>query len=408
MAAGFTSCLLRLRALARRVLGYPFVRNVNAAKRGAGGRRCLMVNLSTPFVRPPDHPSFLAHQNMGQARMMATALGEAGYEVDVADVRSFRIPAPAAPYDLILTHHPALEMIRRQFSDETTVVYLATGMAHAEHNRRVEARRADLERRRGCRIPPFAVNAESVSVLSRADALAGLGNAATTGTWSTCFGGPAFFFDNSGFEWIRPARQAAPDRARHFLFFGGVDQVRKGLDLLLDVFPALPDLHLHVAGHYALEREFCACYREELYRTSNVHLHGDIRVGSPDWESLIGQCAFAILPTCSEGQAGSVTQTMHAGLVPVVTPAAGLDVKPFGVELPGEPLPVLAETLARLAAFPPAGMDRLREATLAAARTRFSEAAFLARWREIAGQMAELDRRRRPGAGALHDKVASA
>lgn len=323
--------------------------------------------------------------------MIATALGEAGYVVDVADVRAARIPRGAGPYSLILTHHPSLELIQAHLHEDTRVVYLATGMQHSEHNRLVNARRVALEMRRRCRIPAYTVNDEKMSILARADAIAGFGNQATMGTWADVFAGPIHFFDNSGFGWIRPQAEPAPDCSRHFLFFGSVDQVRKGLDLLLETFPYWPDLHLHVAGYYAREPEFCECYRQELYETPNIHLHGEIEVGSAQWQFLVTQCAYVILPSCSEGQAGSVIQAMHAGLIPVVTLATGLDVACCGEMLPDEPEPVLKETVRRLADMPAEALSHRRREVLATARTKYSETAFLARWREIARNLAGVD-----------------
>ena len=380
------------RAKIRRILGYPFVRNVNGVKAEAGKRRCLMVYLSLPFTRRSNHPSFLTHQNLGQAKMMALALGEAGYVVDVADLRSPRIPNSAGSYDMILTHHPSLALIQNHLTADTTVIYLASCMHPVEHNRLVNARRVALEKRRQCRIPPFEVNDERITVLSRADAITGFGNQSTMGTWSNVFPLPLYCFNNSGFEWIRPAVKVAHDYAYHFLFLGSVDQIRKGLDLLLEVFPKHPDWHLHVAAHYDLEPEFCACYHRELHHTANIHLHGVVVIGSREWDSLIKQCAFVILPSCSEGQAGSVIQAMYAGLIPVVTPTTGIDVEAFGVLLPNDPLPVLTDTLAHLAMMPTAELNRRRKATLMAAHIQYSEVAFQARWNEIVQSMTGIGR----------------
>lgn len=395
MFSRIQSRLAWLRASVRQALGYPFVRNVNRAAEGSGCRRCLLVYLSPPFTRPPGHPSFLLHQNLGQAKIMASVLDEAGYSIDVADVRSRRLPASAGVYDLIVTHHPSFKFISGHLSEQTVVAYLAAGMHHAVHNRLVTARLDALESRRHCRIPPFALHDEAMTVLTRADAVTGFGNRVTMGTWENAFQGTLYPFNNSGFGWIRPAAAPACDFARHFLFFGSTDQVRKGLDLLLEVFPRHPGLHLHVAGYYGREPEFCACYRRELYHVPTIHLHGEVVIGSPVWESLIRQCAFVILPSCSEGQAGSVVQAMLAGLIPVVTPAVGLDVEPFGVLLPDDPLPVLDATVERLAMIPAGDLSRLRDETLKAARARYSESAFFSRWREIVRDLSCLGRSRR-------------
>ncbi len=42
------------------------------------------------------------------------------------------------------------------------------------------------------------------------------------------------------------------------------------------------------------------------------------------------QCAFCILPSCSEGQSQSVLEAMNQGLVPLVSRMAGVDMGNFG------------------------------------------------------------------------------
>jgi glycosyltransferase involved in cell wall biosynthesis len=379
----FNIKLSQARALIRKLWGYPFIRNVYGVDCGEGRPRCLLVYLSVPFTRSSNHPSFLTHQNLSRAKMMASVLNTSGYVVDVADVRSAHLPRSCGVYDLIVTHQSSLEFLEGHFDDHSVVVYLATGLPHAEQNRRVKDRLAALEKRRHCLLPMVAVADEVMSVLARADAITGTGSFAGKTAWESVFSGPVHLFNNHGFGWIRPAEVMDDDSGRHFLFLGSVNQVLKGLDQLLDTFSQLPDFHLHIAGYYEKEYDFCACYKQELYQTPNIHGHGYIVIGSPQWDALVRRCAFVILPSCSEGQAGAVVQAMHAGLIPVVTPGVGIDAGAFGVMLPEDPFPVLGETVVRLGLMPPEALQKLRKATLTAAHEQYSEASFSKRWREI-------------------------
>ncbi len=386
LICSFTS---RVRGQLRRMLGYPFLRNVNGWKGEGAPRRCLMVYLALPFTRSPTHPSFLSHQNLGQSKLMAKAFGDAGFVVDVADFRDPRIPVSTWVYDVIITHHPSLEVISHVVGPSTQVVYLATGMCHAEQNRRLQIRLDALERRRGFRIPMFVKNDEQMTVMKRADAIVAFGTPDTMGIWEREYMVPVHYFNNSGFDWIRPAESMHMDCTRHFLFFGGVNQVLKGLDLVLEAFSVRPNLHLHVAGYYDQEPEFCACYEHEMLHLPNIHMHGVVVIGSAKWNSLISQCAFMVLPSCSESQVGSVIQGMFAGMVPVVTSAAGIDVRSCGFELPDDVEAGLGSMLDRLSELPDFEWVARREKVLMTAKNCYSQKVFFDRWRAISKGFAE-------------------
>jgi glycosyltransferase involved in cell wall biosynthesis len=163
-------------------------------------------------------------------------------------------------------------------------------------------------------------------------ALVGVGNAHTIGTWAPVFEGPIYPFDTQALE--VPELPGDPKdfgaARRHYLFLASRPQIHKGLDLLLEIFPRTPDLHLYVCSDFKDEPDFCACFRRELFETPNVHPVGRVDVASPDFQALARTCAYVIHPSCSEGQAGAVTQGMHAGLVPLVTRESGVDTEGLG------------------------------------------------------------------------------
>lgn len=94
------------------------------------------------------------------------------------------------------------------------------------------------------------------------------------------------------------------DAKKHFLWFGSSRLIHKGLDLLLEIFKELPDLHLHVCGPINNELKFKDIYYEELYNTKNIHTYGFINIQSKSFKGIINKCAFIIFPSCSEGGGG--------------------------------------------------------------------------------------------------------
>jgi glycosyltransferase involved in cell wall biosynthesis len=174
---------------------------------------------------------------------------------------------------------------------------------------------------------------------------------------------------------------------RNYLCFGGDSPIVRGLDLLLEIFPKHPDLHLHVCGGFRTDPDFCATYREALDETPNVHAVGYVPIDDPRFYDLIRRCAWMIYPTASEGQSGSVVQCMHAGIIPIVTREAGLDVQDFGFVLADDSLAEIERTIRRLAATPEAEcLDRTRRTRTAAERD-FSEGAFAKRWEAILDEL---------------------
>ena len=172
-----------------------------------------------------------------------------------------------------------------------------------------------------------------------------------------------------------------------FLFFASGSQVRKGLGLLLEVFPKHPDFDLYICSSFEYERDFCRCYHKELSETSNIHPVGWIRVNSESFYNLVQRCAYVILPTCSDASTGSVVQCMMAGLIPVVTQEAGIDTEDFGITLADDSLGEIEKTIRELSELPESWHRERSTRTRKVAEEKFSEKAFVNRWREIIGDI---------------------
>ena len=112
----------------------------------------------------------------------------------------------------------------------------------------------------------------------------------------------------------------------HFLWFGGIGFIHKGLDLLLEVFRDLPDFHLHICGQLEKEKRFCDFYRKELFETKNIHTYGYVDILSNEFDEILSKCAFCVLPSVSEGPGISMTTAIgNGGLIPIASHAVGTD-----------------------------------------------------------------------------------
>ncbi|MEM1995638.1 MAG: glycosyltransferase [Thermoplasmatales archaeon] len=371
----------KARVTAREILGYPVLYNVNRVDEKDYNKRALLIYLVKPFLIKDDDPRFLLHQNLRQCKQIASVLGEFGYVVDVADVKD-RTFKPSKRYDLVISHRVDIEP---EIFGDALKIYLFTGINHIVHNQNVRRRFQMLYQRRRCLIPPYPIHTENMPYVKGADALVGFGNDFCRETWREVFEGPIYTFNNYGFQEIQFMFEDKDFNVarKNFLFFGSVDQVRKGLDLLLDIFPKHPELNLYICSRFEGEKEFCKCYASELWKTPNIHPIGWVTVLSQQFYELVRKCAYVILPTCSEGSVGSVVQCMWGGLIPIVTKEATIDTEDFGITLTNDSLEEIEKTVLELAGLPEKWHREHSIRTRRVAEEKYSEEAFISRWREI-------------------------
>ncbi len=360
---------------------------MNGAPARPSERLALLVYRMQSFLEPPDSPWFRGHQNRVRSVQLARLLGEFGYVVDVADaldVSEGRFK-PTRQYEVILSARSEDACFHTRLTRGALRLFLATTASHPVHNRNVRRRLAMLSERRGCSIRHRRHYSEAMPFVESADAIIGVGNAAMLETWRAASRAKLYPFNNHGYDDTRFVFEAKDfsSARKNFFFFASGSQIQKGLDLLLEIFPRHPDLHLYVCSGFFREQDFCECYKKELFETPNVHPTGWIAVNSPRFYGMAQNCAYIIYPSCSEGQAGSVVQCMWAGLIPIVTREANLEVEDFGVLFANDSLAEIERVIVELASLPE---DWHRERSLAsrkAAEEKYSEAEFLRRWREI-------------------------
>lgn len=107
-----------------------------------------------------------------------------------------------------------------------------------------------------------------------------------------------------------------------FVMFGASGLVRKGVDILIEVFEKHPDWELILCDR-DISSKLSALGYEKL--PTNVHDYGFVDIESEDAIDLFNKCRFIILPSCTEAPSSAILTGMRHGLIPVVTSGIGLD-----------------------------------------------------------------------------------
>jgi glycosyltransferase involved in cell wall biosynthesis len=125
------------------------------------------------------------------------------------------------------------------------------------------------------------------------------------------------------------------ERSRnHFLWLSSAGFVHKGLDLVLEAFIEMTDHDLTICGPLEEEKAFQDAYYDMLYRAPNIHAEGWVDISGSRFLELTKNSIAVVYPSCSEGGGGSVVSCMHAGLIPIVSREASVDVhESFGLVL---------------------------------------------------------------------------
>lgn len=278
--------------------------------------------LTQPFLAgTPPH----THQNVWQMKELAKCIGEHRYDVDVVDAFAERA-AITDRYDLIVDIHPKATSL---YSDHLTadcikIAYMTS--SHSAHRNSSERRRLDdLERRRGVRLlPRRQMEPINDTWLRLADGMFFLGNQRNLSTYGENHPPHVHFIKNTGYDFLTP-KYFMGKNPNSFLFIASGGQVHKGLDLILEAFAGRPHLELFVCSLFAEEGDFCSTYNRELYKTSNIHPVGYVDIGDRMFRDIADVCSFALLPSCSEANAGSVLTAMSAGVIPIVSRECGFE-----------------------------------------------------------------------------------
>jgi len=292
----------------------------------------LLCYINKGFFLKPGEAVPNEHTNNWESLQIANTFRELGYQVDVISENNEHF-VPAKHYAFFVGNRINFDRIA-EFLNEDCVKILHIDTAHwLFHNTAEHRRLLALQQRRGFTLPTRRSLRPNLAI-EHADYATILGNDFTIETYRYA-NKPMYRVPISTpalYPW--PEDKDFGRSRKHFLWLSSAGFVHKGLDLVLEAFAEMPDYDLTVCGPLDEEKNFTRAYYDMLYQTPNVHTEGWIDIGSSRFLELAKNCIGVIYPTCSEGGGGSVISCMHAGLIPIVSREASVDVnESFGLVL---------------------------------------------------------------------------
>ncbi len=300
-------CLSKKNVIAKNVLSDNYRHNA------------LLVYITEPFIIGVKD----THQNSWQVIEIAKAISKFGYNVDVCDY-NYNKSDFNKKYDLLIDLHPRDNAVYNKFlkPDCIKIAYL-TGSNTSFSNIAEQKRIDDVCRRRNIKLIPRRQAPLISKRIESYDAAFFIGNEYNLRTFSEFKMPPVYFIKNTGYDFNFSNEKR---KANNFMFLGSAGQVHKGLDLLLEVFAEkCKDCNLYVCSSFENESDFCEAYEKELYNTSNIYSIGFVDIKSDKFKEIAEKCAYMIMPSCSEGIAGSVLTAMSAGMIPIVSRECGFE-----------------------------------------------------------------------------------
>lgn len=282
-------------------------------------RTALLVYVTEPFITGMNN----THQNSWQVIEIARVISKFGYNVDVCDY-NYNKSDFNKKYDLLIDLHPRDNAVYNKFlkPDCIKIAYL-TGSNTSFSNVAEQKRINDVYRRRNIKLIPRRQAPLISKRIENYDAIFFIGNEYNLKTYSEFKMPPVYFIKNTGYDFNFGNEKR---KANNFMFLGSAGQVHKGLDLLLEIFAQkCRDCNLYVCSSFENESDFCEAYKHELYNTSNIHPIGFVDIKSDKFKEIAEKCAYMIMPSCSEGIAGSVLTAMSAGMIPIVSRECGFE-----------------------------------------------------------------------------------
>ena len=271
------------------------------------------------------------HTNAYEVTAMAEVYRDLGFRVEIIDWNNTAY-VPSADCRIAIDIHGNLERWQGALPSDCKRVLHATGPHWLFWNHAELARLQAVQARKGVALKPRR-QVEPSRGLEVADEVVVLGNEFTRQTFLFGRKPTTRVPLSSAYEFAWPAERDFENARKRFLWVGSYGMVHKGLDLALDAFAGMPDLELTVCGRPEKEEDFYHLYEGQLLKTPNIRLHGWLDMATPDFVEIARTHAGVIYPSSAEGGAGSVIHCMHAGMLPVCTTEASIDLGDFGVHV---------------------------------------------------------------------------
>jgi hypothetical protein len=269
-----------------------------------------------------DYPNIRFFNICGLTYEIIKALNSKGYSVDIVDCG---IPGfePQKPYDFFLGHAGHTRSILDRLPKGTFVMNYASGAYWKEFNRMSQERYDNFCRRKG--LPPVRDFVRSFRgteqgeeyLVRRADATF-LSGPRTVATYAGVAKGMSLLYLGAYVEkdYLVEDRDFEAGQKNFIYVMGTGGNVQKGMDLLLEAFARMPDLHLYI--YCKVEEEVRRAYRLEL-ALPNIHFvyhysKGPLR---SRMRKLLKKINFTISAPMDSGPGTALLGSLGIGLIPV-------------------------------------------------------------------------------------------
>jgi glycosyltransferase involved in cell wall biosynthesis len=292
----------------------------------------LISYIVEPFLLKSGKPLPNSHTHYWECYQMAQTFLDMGYCVDVIQFYN-DIFLPQKKYAFFIETRWNLDRCAPFLNKDCIKIFHADTADTLFQNAAEASRLLALQQRRGVTLLPRR-NERPNQGLEYADCATVLGNEFTMNTLK--YAQKPLYRVPLSTQVVYPWSEEKDFDAcrKNFLWFGSNGLVHKGLDLVLEAFAQMPDCHLTICGPISKEEDFVEAFYKELYQTPNIHAVGWIDIKSQKFKNILDKCVGIVYPSCSEGGGGSVINCMHAGLIPIVSYEASVDVEEdYGVIL---------------------------------------------------------------------------
>ncbi len=312
-------------------------------------RHALLSYLTEPVVSDLRGEKLVRFSNHGLAVGWAKTLNKLGYIVDIIDWDN-KSYSSAKDYDLVIFHGGKnFSNIMPALKNHPKIIHWLTGSYWKFNNSQEDKRLKDFARRHGVTVARDRYIYESEDEVNEAaEAIIVLGDPTMKETYPSKYK-KVLTVNNASYpdDHFDTHKKNYGQAKNNFLFFAGSGNIHKGLDLLIDSFKDL-DEHLYIVAH--TDKDVLRVFKKELERP-NIHLFGEVGMRTDPFYEVMNTCAFVILPSCSEGQAGSVIEAMNQGLIPIVSKETRLDTKNYGFTLLKSSIQEIRQTVLQAASM---------------------------------------------------------
>lgn len=350
--------------------------------------RALISYLSAPFHISKDSSEMYSHQNYCRALEIAKVFNALEYTVDVVDLYDHTFK-PRYRYDILCGNGTNFKRLAKILDKEVLKIFF-TPDPHPDFRRAAEKeRRNDIIKRRGIELTlryPSVIEFPEKYI----DAVICTGNSWVASNYLS-FNDNVYAIGDGGFDFLQSTLVGKDFNSarKRFIWMASWLLVAKGLDLVLEVFNALPELDLYVCGPLWNEPDVIDAYEKELFHTKNIHFIGQMDLTSTEFKELTHKCAYTIFPTSGDTAAGSVWAPMRCGVMPIVSVENGMDTGDFGTTLSDCKLETISAVVIEAANRDPQECKDMAERTLKIANSYFTLEAWSHRFEDALKEILE-------------------